>query len=185
MSRADLPDWVRIACKRWGSQKRRMWQGKERYATQGKNDLHVDGYAESFMGRIQDERVAAGQPGAARQRWVEVFWGEGLDVQRAIVGMPSTPFDVLHLKYVWDPDFGLSWAARARVLGMKERAFWEALGRAEFWVYAKLDPTVNTPDLPLRRESVPIRGISAKLPKCSPADINLAALKRTKVSLAR
>lgn len=185
MSRSDVPDWVRLACNRWGRQKRRMWQGKETYINSEKQQrTHVDGYAESFMGRIKDERVAAGQTSGVRQHWDEVYWGEGLEVQRAIVGMPATAYDVLHLKYVWDPDFGLSWAARAQVLGLKERAFWEALGRAEFWVFARLEPSAEV-SLPLRRESSTKTVITATLPKFSPADIDLSALNRGKISLSR
>lgn len=184
MSRSDIPDWVRLACNRWGRVKRRLWQGEERYPTKGKNDLHVDGYAQSFMGRIQDERVAAGQPGASRQRWDEVYWGDALDVQRAIVGMPLNTYDALHLKYVWDPDFNLTWSARARIIGLKERVFWEAVGRAEFWIYARLEPA-SVVDLPLRRESVTKRVITATLAKLSPADVNLAALNRSKLTVSR
>jgi hypothetical protein len=184
MSRTDIPDWVRTACNRWGRQKRRIWQGKEIYSTAGKNGVHVDGYAESFMGRIQDERVAAGQPGASNQHWDEVFWGDSLDVQRAIVGMPEPTYDALHVKYVWDPEFNLTWAARAQLIGMKERVFWESVGRAEFWVYARLDPTAK-PDLPLRRESGQIRAITATLKKVSPPSIDLSALARAKLTLSR
>lgn len=194
MSRSDVPDWVRLACNRWGRQKRRMWQGKESYINSEKQQrTHVDGYAESFMGRIKDERVAAGQTSGVRQHWDEVYWGEGLEVQRAIVGMPATPYDVLHLKYVWDPDFGLSWAARARVLELKERAFWEALGRAEFWVFARLESTVHTQ---ASETAIEISaGLLKKAPKTvrivaheitsSEVSLNFTALKRPKISVIR
>ena len=185
MSRADIPDWVRLACSRWGRQKRRMWQGKETYVnSKGQMCRHIDGYAESFMGRIVDERVAAGQPGAAGQRWPECFFGDGLEVQRAIIGMPESTHDAIHVKYVWDAAFNLSWAERAKLIGMKERVFWEAVGRAEFWVYARLEPAAAVVDLPLRRESATKQTITAKMPKLSPADINLAVLARSKLTIA-
>lgn len=53
--------------------------------------------------------------------------------------MPVQPYDALHLKYVWDPTFGLTASRKAALLGMKERAYWEAVGRAEFWVFARLE----------------------------------------------
>lgn len=138
---SDVPDWVRLACGRWGRQKRRIWTGSEWYVNPlGGKQQHVDGYADSFMGRIKDERVAAGSNGAYSQRWDEVFWGDGLDVQRAVAGMPEGPNDALHVKYVWDPEFNLSPRRKAEILGMKERAYWEAVGRAEFWIFARLDP---------------------------------------------
>jgi hypothetical protein len=175
---------VRLACSRWGRIKRRMWHGRETYQTSGRNPTHVDGYSESFLGKIQDERVAAGQPGASSQRWDEVYWGDALDVQRALVKMPENAYDALHLKYVWDPDFGLSWSQKANLIGMKERVFWEAVGRAEFWVYARLEPGVTTIDLSLRRESGTRRAITATINKLSAADLNLAALNRRKLTIA-
>jgi len=184
MSRSDIPEWVRLACNRWGRQKRRIWQGRETYInSQGKIRRHIDGYSESFMGRILDERVAAGQSGASSQRWDEVYFGDGLEVQRALSGMPESTYDAIHVKYVWDPEFNLSWSDRAKIIGMKERVFWEAVGRAEFWVFARLDPTACDASLPLRRESATKQSITATLPKFSPADLNLTALNRTKLTV--
>lgn len=188
MSRSDVPQWVRLACGRWGRQKRRIWEAGESYVNaENRARRHVDGYADSFMGRIKDERVAAGY-GRFAQHWEEVFWGDGLDVQRAIVGMPVSNYDALHLKYVWNPEFNLTWPQRAGLIGMKERVFWDAVGRAEFWIFARLDPSVCA-DLLLRRESVKsIRNTKISLSKVSlpppKIDLDLAALNRAKLTLA-
>lgn len=131
MSRSDIPDWVRTACNRWGRQKRRIWTG---------HDWHknVDGYAESLLGRIRDERDGAWQ-GLRSQRWPEVFWGDGLDVQRALIGMPEAPLAVMHVHYVWDPEWCLVASKKAALLDMSLRRFWEELKKGEIWIFARLD----------------------------------------------
>jgi hypothetical protein len=126
----EIPQWIRTACRRWGSQKRRIWTGKDWHG-------NVDGYAQSLLGRIRDEREGAGQ-GTSSQRWPEVFWGDGLDVQRAIVGMPETPYCVLHLQFVFDPDFGLSIERRARLLELKRTAYTDALDNAEHFLMGRM-----------------------------------------------
>lgn len=135
MSQSYIPNWVRIFCGHWGEQKRRIWLGRDWNG-------NVDGYANSLVGRIRDERDGASQ-GQRNQYWPEVFWGDGLAVQRVIHGMPADPSDALHVKYVWDPRYKLRGEQKAALLGMSERAYWEAAGRAEFWVFARLDPSAQ------------------------------------------
>lgn len=126
----EIPQWVRNACHRWGRQKRRIWTGRDWHG-------NIDGYAQSLLGRIRDEREGAGQ-GTAAQRWPEVFWGDGLDVQRAIVGMPEKPYAVLHLQFVFDPAFGLSIDRRARLLELKRTSYTDALENAEHFLLGRL-----------------------------------------------
>lgn len=90
------------------------------------------------MGHLMEDKMGATQ-GKRSQYWPEVFGGDALDVQRVIPGMPEAPNNVLHLHYVFDPEFGLTVRAKAKLIGLKERAYWDALGRAEFWVFARLD----------------------------------------------
>lgn len=131
-----IPQWVREACRKWGRQKRRVWYGGERYEGGG---WHVDGWAQSFLGRVQDERVAAGSGSIAdRQQWPEVYRGEGLEVQRAVIGMPELPVLVIHLHYVFDPEFGLSVKVKAANLSMPVRDYWRTLNDGEAWVWARL-----------------------------------------------
>ena len=137
----NIPQWVRVACDRWGRQKRRIWSGGDWFRDhKGEKRHHVDGYASSFLGRLLEEREAAGEGGVYTQHWPEVLWGDGLEVQRAIVGMPVQCYDTLHLRYVWDPEFGLTAAAKAEILGITTRGYWTALERAEFWIWARLEP---------------------------------------------
>lgn len=166
---SEIPEWVRVACRAWGSQKRRMWRGadwhlKVHLAQNATGQLgavatkhwHVDGYSESFMGRLMEDKMGAAQGRRRYQHFPEVYWGDGLEVHRAIPGMPEMAYGVLHLHYVFDPEFGLNARRKAALLSLKERAYWEALGRAEFWVYARLDPARN-------QASENIQEISAKL----------------------
>lgn len=129
--KSDIPVWVRIACRAWGAQKRRIWAGKDWHG-------NIDGYASSLLGRIREEREGAGQ-GHRSQHWLEVFSGDGLAVQRVLPGICEAQNDALHVKYVWDPRIKLTSAQRASLLNMSERAFFEASGRAETWVHARLE----------------------------------------------
>lgn len=144
---AEVPEWVRIACRHWGSQKRRVWYGGEWFTNRlGTRSHHVDGYAESFLGRLRDERVAAGQPGKRYQHFPEVLWGDGLEVQRVLIGMSERAFQALHLHYVWDPELGFSAREKAALLHMTVRVYWEAVGLGEFWIFARLAPEASEPD---------------------------------------
>jgi hypothetical protein len=126
----DTPEWVRQACRRWGRQKRRIWSGTDWHG-------NLDGYAESLLGRIRDEREGAGQ-GMRAQHWPEVYWGDGLDVQRALIGMPERQFYALHLHYVWDPRWGITAARKASYMGIGRSEYFELVDRAETWVHARL-----------------------------------------------
>lgn len=104
---------------------------------------HVDGYADSFMGRLMEDKMGAGQ-GKRSQHWPEVMFGDALEVQRSLPGMPELPSDALHMHFVFDPEFGLTASKKAALIGLKERAYWEALGRAEFWIFARLEKPAQT-----------------------------------------
>lgn len=207
----EVERWVRDYCRDWGRQKRRIWRGADWHIklhvgkdANGKTVLdatkhwHVDGYAESFMGHLMDDKMGATQGKRGYQHFPEVMWGNGLEVQRAIIGMPETANDVLHLHYVFDPEFGLRAERKASLIGLKERAYWEALGRAEFWVFGRLlagnsaqeqvsEKAEEKQAPPLR--TVPISATSRDtpvgLPKVSVPSLNLAALNRSKLTISR
>jgi hypothetical protein len=110
--------------------------------------MHVDGYADSLLGRMRDERILfrrsrrvphETQVRRLRQKWEEVYFGDGMEVQLALLGMPEEAFNVLHLQYVWDGQFNLNATEKAALISMKTRAYWEALGRAEYWIWARLE----------------------------------------------
>jgi hypothetical protein len=183
LSGAPVPPWVRLACKRWGETKRRIWSGADWCG-------NPDGYASSLLGRIRDERGGAA-PNGVTQHWPEVFRGDGLAVQRAIHGLPEDPYDALHVKYVFDPRAELSAQEKAALLGLKERAYWESVGRAEYWIYARLDSKshARAETLIASREKtsqhLPVRRNKAQYPSQSSnvAELSFAALQRTKLTL--
>lgn len=128
---SDIPDWVRSDCRLWGRQKRRVWEGRDWHG-------NVDGYAQSLLGRIREEREGAGQ-GQITQRWPEVFWGAGLDVQRSLIGMPERQYAVLHFQYVWNPEWGVTTDQKAGYLQVSRAQYSIYLGRAETWLHARLE----------------------------------------------
>lgn len=192
----EVPQWVRLACVKWGRVKCRIWRGEgDWYVTvedgQVRKQRHVDGYAQSFLGRLLDERYAGRDPNV-RQHWPEVYWGEALDVQRGILGMAEGAFRALHLRYVFDPDFGLSARDKARLLRLSIAEYWRNVDRGETWIWAKLDentcinglrpPQVPEPTkkplLPFRQHKPTLRANSARL-----AELSLGALQRPILSL--
>lgn len=151
---SEVPENIRVACRHWGSQKRRVWQGGDWYMMQATakepagRRKHVDGYAESLLGRIRAEQILFRRSKRVphetrvrhlRQQMDDVYFGDGLEVQLALIGMPEHAFSVLHLHYVWDAQFNLNATEKAALIDMKTRAYWEALGRAEYWVWARLE----------------------------------------------
>ncbi len=156
---SDTPAWVRVACNHWGTQKARIWSGGCWFINaDGDIQHHADGFANSFLGKLLEEREGCGQ-GTAYQRWGEVLWGDALRVQQCLPGMPVHAFDALHLQYVFPREFQLNAAAKAALIGMALRAYWCALERAEFWLFAKLD---GDPTPRLTSSVAPPHGASAR-----------------------
>lgn len=180
MSRSEIPGLILTALRVWGRQKRRIWVGADWHG-------NVDGYAQSLLGRIHDEREGAGEQGARNQFWPEVFWGIGLDVQRGIIGMRETPYCVLHLHYVWLPEWELTIEQKAISIGIKKADYWRELENAENWTHAKLDSASDWPqkEKPLHVVVKPANNLdqSANIAKVSVPDVNLVALNREKLRL--
>lgn len=182
---SDVPEWIRRANGIWGRQKRRVWCGHDWHG-------NVDGYAQSLLGRIREEREGAGQ-GTPAQRWPEVYWGDGLDVQRSLFGMPEIPYAVLHMHYVWDPEWNVSITQKARALTIAREAYYNALDRAEYWVWSRLDaqPEVRNTQIVeeigiLIRKALQIgetEAINSQTSERYPRELNLAALNRPRISL--
>ena len=180
----DIPDWVRSDCRLWGRQKRRIWEGKDWHG-------NIDGYAQSLLGRIREEREGASQC-TPSQRWPEVFWGAGLDVQRALLGMSEQQHAVLHFQYVWNPEWGVTADQKAGYLHVSRAQYSIYLGRAETWINARLDPKPRL-DAQLVEQVNEIvsealqkagqRATKAQSRERCPPDVNLAALNRPKITL--
>ena len=186
----EVPQWVRLACQRWGRQKRRIWSGRGEWYTDslGRKVRHVDGYAESFLARVQDEKVGAGSTiEMMRQSWCEVYWGDGLEVQRNVLGIPEIPFRALHLRYVWDPEFGVQAREKAAILRLTLNAYLLAITAAEERLWRRLDPQgappVNQPEAKVLKSVES----AAKTPphKSNLAELSLAALRRPVLILIR
>ena len=128
---SDIPAWVHHACRQWGEQKRRIWSGMDWHG-------NVDGYAQSLMGRIREERDGASQ-GKRNQYWPEVFTGDGLDVQRAMTRIQERPCAALHFKYVWDPRWEISASRKARMLDVSRSVYFEIVGKGESFILRALD----------------------------------------------
>lgn len=201
---SEIPQWVIDACARWGRAKRRIWRGADWHMrvhierdANGKSEKvltrhwHVDGYADSFMGRLMEDKMGAGQ-GKRSQHWPEVMYGDALEVQRAMPGMPELPSDALHMHFVFDPEWGLTARRKAALIGLKERAYWEALGRAEFWIYARLDPArtqtsetvIEIPQERLQNNSKSATKRAHEITS-SEVSLNLSALNRPTIFVRR
>lgn len=183
---SDTPEWVLSDCRRWGRQKRRIWAGHDWYG-------NIDGYAQSLLGRIREERDGASQ-GTRAQHWPEVYWGSGLDVQRTLLGMPERQYAVLHFQYVWDPEWNVTSDRKAGYLGLKRTEYFSIARASETWVYSRLDlrscsdaqlvESVNK----IVREALhgrPEPTINSQTREKCPREPNLVALNRPKISLPR
>jgi hypothetical protein len=185
MSRSEIPSWVIGGLRLWGRQKRRIWIGTDWHG-------NVDGYAQSLLGRIRDEREGAGEQGARSQHWPEVFLGEGLDVQRALIGMPEVASGVLHLHYVWDPEWGITVTRKARCVGLQRDVYYDHLDRAEYWIWARLEAKACDYTQIVEEVNKIVRGVlqtggseainSQTREKCQ-REVDLSALNRPKVSM--
>lgn len=170
--------------------------------------LHVDGYAESLLGRIRAEQILfrkskrvphETRARVLRQQMDDVYFGDGLEVQLALIGMPESAFSVLHLHYVWDGQFNLNASAKAALIDMKARAYWEALGRAEYWVWARLECGMRAHEitgavsdlvekivertLTATKHAAKREHAGRSLPSETSKDLDFTALDRPKVSL--
>jgi hypothetical protein len=180
VSRSEIPVFIIGALRMWGRQKRRIWIGSDWHG-------NIDGYAQSLLGRIRDEREGAGEQGARNQFWPEVFWGAGLDVQRGIIGMRETPLCVLHLHYVWLPEWELTVDQKARSVGIKKADYWRELENAENWAHAKLDSPSDCQqrERPLHvvAKTATTHAQSVRFKQVSVPELNLTALNRSKISI--
>ncbi len=168
----------------WGRQKRRVWEGKDWHG-------NIDGYAQSLLGRIREERDGASQC-TPSQRWPEVYWGAGLDVQRCLMGMPERQHAVLHFQYVWNPEWGITADRKAKYIGVKRTEYFELVDRSETWIHARLEPASRS-DSQLVEKVHEIVGEALRgridsvtkaqaRAKCH-SELNLSALSRSKISL--
>lgn len=180
---SETPQWVVTSCRRWGDQKRRIWSGADWHG-------NIDGYAQSLLGRMREERDGAAQCEIV-QHWPEVFWGDGLEVQRSLPKLPELPHGVLHLHYVFDPEWGLTAGKKAALIEISVRSYWDELKKAEYWIFSRLSCAhTSETEIPQKIERLRLklvknqgtRGVQAiASPNYPPVD--LSALKRKVLSV--
>jgi hypothetical protein len=119
--RPNLSCATLAALETWASQKRAIYVGRR------------DGEPiASVLGRIRDERVAAGEGEAhRRQRWPEVYTGDGLAVQLVVLTLPELPRLVLSFYYVLRHQCRVPIECQATDIGIKKRDYWTWLQIAE------------------------------------------------------
>ena len=100
----------------WGAQKRALY-------------LTESAPVASVLGKIQSERYAAGEGDPrTRQKWPEVYRGDGLLVQIAIAKLPELPRLCVSFYWVLLPSAcHVPVADQAREIGIPKRSFWEQL----------------------------------------------------------
>lgn len=182
---SDIPVWVQAACRLWGRQKRRMWAGHDWHG-------NVDGYAQSLLGRIHEERDGTWQ-GQRSQHWPEVFHGDGLEVQRSLLGMAERMFAVIHFQYVWDPEWGVTATQKATFLEIARSEYFEVVEKAEAFLHGRMESRAPRPDSQIAEEITKLiqRVLQTATvtvttaPRLAEPCLNLPALQRPLLQLRR
>lgn len=167
MSNQDIPLWIRRSCALWGHQKRRIWSGRDWHG-------NVDGYAQSLLGRIKEERDGASQ-GRHNQHWPEVFTGDGLEVQRAVLQrkMSERARIVLTFQFVWDPQWQVSAERKAELIGIARSTYFADLKLALGKIHKFLESDSQSDD---SVREILVKLITAELQKHRIRPISVATL---------
>ncbi len=103
----------------WAAQKRALYLTKSQPVA-------------SVLGQIQTERVAAGEGDfRVRQKWPEVYTGDGLIVQRIVATLRELPRLVLTTYWVAKWPWKVPIPQQAEAVGISRRDFWTQLHVAE------------------------------------------------------
>jgi hypothetical protein len=129
-----LPATTESALQTWAAQKRMVY-------------VRMSEPVASVLGRIRDERVAAGE-GAVRirQRWPEVYTGDGLVVQLIVATMPELPRLALTFHRVLRFPWHVPIAAQVAEIGIPRREYWRQLNAAEHRVDSALSVLSTIPE---------------------------------------
>lgn len=118
MSRT-VPPTAFAALETWAAQKRMLY-------------IEVEQPVASVLGRIKSERVAAGEGDIRlRQRWPEVYTGDGLLVERVVRTLRELPRLTLTYYYVLRWPWRVPVPDQARDLGLSRSEYWRQLQVAE------------------------------------------------------
>jgi hypothetical protein len=131
----SVPPTLLAAISTWAAQKRALY-------------LSVEQPIQSVLGRIKVERVAAGEGDPrVRQRWDEVYRGDGLLVQMAVSTLPEVPRLTVTFYYVLRWPWRVPVPHQAREIGISRSAFWANLHVAEQAIDTGLQMAQRAPRL--------------------------------------
>jgi hypothetical protein len=128
---------VYVALRTWARQKRRAMTNLDAYG-------NIDNAPGSIFGRLRYDREASGDGRQIMQRWLEIYDGDGLLVQRAIQGCPELPRLTVIVHWVCQGYMRLTVHERVALVGrlidapLSTARYWTALDAGEHWIAARL-----------------------------------------------
>lgn len=91
-----------------------------------------EGFApRSVIEKIRREREGAGEGKKSTQKFMEVYWGDGLLVHQVVLELTEVPRLVFTAYYLFARDWYWPVADQAQHIGLTKPDYWEHLGRAE------------------------------------------------------
>ncbi len=128
--RRELDDaWLIAMVRAFFGQKRAAWQGSDRHGNQ------FGWSPASVVGRLKDERVAAGEGGGMREHhYPEHYSADAILVRRSLEGMAEDPYVCGHLHYM----VAAPVKVKSREAGYSPAAYWNNLGLFHTWVKARI-----------------------------------------------
>lgn len=114
-----VPPTTLAALKTWAAQKRSLYVEEQQPIA-------------SVLGQLKRDRNAAGAGEARmRQKWPEVYTGDGLLVERVVRTLREVPRLVLTYNYVLSWPWRVPIRAQAEDIGIPKREYWTQLEIAE------------------------------------------------------
>lgn len=118
-SRAHIPPSTLSALDTWAAQKRQLY-------------ITTSQPLPSILGKIKSQQSAAGEGDARmRQRWPEVYTGDGFLVERAVRTLRELPRITLTFYYVLRWPWRVPIPDQAAEIGITRREYWNELRVAE------------------------------------------------------
>jgi hypothetical protein len=127
------------ALQTWAAQKRSVFVGLEGYRPY------------SIITQIGRERCAADKDWLRRQRWPEVYHGDGEIVQRVVSTLQDVPRMTLTCYYTLAGPWSMSVRAQATAIGITTTAYWINLRIAEAVVDSGIKLLASLPGATTRR----------------------------------
>jgi len=131
----NVRDWLPPMIRTWAREKQRIATGCRVVPPSSADEnegKHFDGWPSTSICASMFE---GGRGGPVHQHFPEVFEGEALVIWRALVGAPIEVFEVIHVHYLTPPPTH----RRAAQLGLSERAYYNQLERAYFYLAGRIE----------------------------------------------